>query len=253
MDRPTLYTFAPSHFSEKGRWALDYAGIDYREVRLLPGFHRFSLRRVGAGKSVPALKTASKVLIDSPSILAFASDHLPTELSLYPQPWTQEIQTFEAWLGKALGRKVPVFAYHYLLPHRRLILPLLTEGCRGWQARIFPFLFPLISRGMRKGLRIHQSSADAALCSIREALDEVARKISDGREYLFGSSFTAADLSLAALTAPLFQEPLYGGTRIPSEGLPEPLPDLLADLKHHPVASFTSQIYQRHRQTGKSL
>jgi hypothetical protein len=34
-----LYQFPFSHYCEKVRWALDYKGIAYRTVNLLPGFH----------------------------------------------------------------------------------------------------------------------------------------------------------------------------------------------------------------------
>lgn len=34
-----LVTIAFSHFNERARWALDWAGVPYHEVRRLPGFH----------------------------------------------------------------------------------------------------------------------------------------------------------------------------------------------------------------------
>lgn len=38
-DNNVLVSIVFSHFNERGRWALDWAAIPYREVKRLPGFH----------------------------------------------------------------------------------------------------------------------------------------------------------------------------------------------------------------------
>ncbi|MGH8431697.1 MAG: glutathione S-transferase family protein, partial [Solimonas sp.] len=66
----TLYTFSMSHFSEKIRWALDAAGIPYREQRLTPFFHIpriFALTR--RKTSVPVIQAGDEVVQDSTRIL----------------------------------------------------------------------------------------------------------------------------------------------------------------------------------------
>ena len=40
-----LVTIPISHYCEKARWALDRAGLDYREERHVQGIHRFVSRR----------------------------------------------------------------------------------------------------------------------------------------------------------------------------------------------------------------
>ena len=49
-----LYTFRVSHFSEKARWMLDAAGLEYREVAWTPFFQVLpALRRGNRATTVP--------------------------------------------------------------------------------------------------------------------------------------------------------------------------------------------------------
>src|SRR5690554_7199812 len=68
-----LYQFCVSHYSEKVRWALDYKGINYQPVNLLPGQHVQTIRKLtGAGSSVPVLDHDGQLIQGSSRIL----DHL---------------------------------------------------------------------------------------------------------------------------------------------------------------------------------
>ena len=46
-----LITIPPSHYCEKARWALDYAGISYREEGHPPLLHRLPVKLAGGGVS----------------------------------------------------------------------------------------------------------------------------------------------------------------------------------------------------------
>ena len=65
-----LITIPISHYCEKARWALDRAGIPYRERAHLQAIHWFAVRRAGGARTVPVLgsvliaSTAGHVLID---------------------------------------------------------------------------------------------------------------------------------------------------------------------------------------------
>ena len=60
-----LVTIPISHYCEKARWALERAGIKYREERHVQGIHRIAARRAGGGATVPVLVTPDGVLGDS--------------------------------------------------------------------------------------------------------------------------------------------------------------------------------------------
>ena len=39
IEEPHLVTIPYSHYCELGRWALEYAGMEFREVKYAPGYH----------------------------------------------------------------------------------------------------------------------------------------------------------------------------------------------------------------------
>jgi len=48
-----LITIPISHYCEKARWALERAGLSYREERHVQGVHRLAARVRGAGARCP--------------------------------------------------------------------------------------------------------------------------------------------------------------------------------------------------------
>ena len=65
-----LYQFAISHYCEKIRWALDYKGLNYETVNLLPGQHVKTIRKLtGEASSVPVLDHDGHVVQGSAAIL----------------------------------------------------------------------------------------------------------------------------------------------------------------------------------------
>jgi glutaredoxin len=74
-----LFQFPFSHYCEKARWALDYKGIPFQTVNLLPGFHLRTVRKLAPKTSVPLLRDDGMVVQDSSAIV----DYLE---STYPNP-----------------------------------------------------------------------------------------------------------------------------------------------------------------------
>src|SRR6516225_6652130 len=66
-----LYQFPFSHYCEKARWALDYKGIAYRPVNLLPGFHFRHLAKLAPRTSVPVLRDGAIVVQGSSAIIDY--------------------------------------------------------------------------------------------------------------------------------------------------------------------------------------
>ena len=79
-----LVTIPISHYCEKARWALERAGIPYREERHVQGIHRVAARRAGGGATVPVLVTPDGVLGESEAILAWVDERTPPEHRLFP-------------------------------------------------------------------------------------------------------------------------------------------------------------------------
>ena len=249
MTELRLLTIPPSHFSEKARWALDRSGLRYREERHPPLLHRFALWRAGGGRSCPALVTPRGTLRDSADILAYVDESLEPERRLYPEDFElrRQIQDYEQQLGKELGLSIARWAYFYLLAQKEDCRRLLTEGVAGWEKGFYRWFYPLVALLMRKGLHLEASSIERARQRIDKQLDLAGDRLSDGRPYLLGDRFSAADLTLAALTAPIFSVAAYGGSSLPMSELPSPMREQGERWQSHPVAGFVRRIYAEHR------
>src|ERR1700742_2690009 len=78
-----LITIPISHYCEKARWALDRAGVDYRENAHLQIFHWVAVRRAGGGKTAPVLVCGDRVFAESAEILDEADALVPAERRLF--------------------------------------------------------------------------------------------------------------------------------------------------------------------------
>ena len=79
-----LVTIPISHYCEKARWALERAGIPYREERHVQGIHRVAARRAGGGHTVPVLVTPEGALGESEDILRWVDGRTPPGAAAVP-------------------------------------------------------------------------------------------------------------------------------------------------------------------------
>src|SRR5256714_5971726 len=115
-----LVTIPISHFCEKARWALDRAGLPYREERHVQGIHRIAARRAGGGTTVPVLVTPEGALGESEDILAWVDEHTPPEHRLFPSEPSEraEVERLCRRLDDQLGPSGRRLMYIHVLPER---------------------------------------------------------------------------------------------------------------------------------------
>jgi glutathione S-transferase len=78
-------------------------------------------------------------------------------------------------------------------------------------------------------------------------LDEVADRLSDGRRYLVGGRFTTADLTFAALAAPLVLPPEYGVALPAIEDLPSDMAATVREVRAHPAGAHALAMFRDER------
>src|SRR4051812_17793795 len=120
MGLPRLVTISFSHYCEKGRWALDRAGIDYVEEAHLPLFAWLPALRAGRGRTVPCLTTDEGAINDSTDILRWCDRHGGAP-PLFPAG-AAEVAELEERLDVRFGPHSRRIAYGHILPRIREIL-----------------------------------------------------------------------------------------------------------------------------------
>jgi glutathione S-transferase len=198
---PRLITIPFSHYCEKARWALDWAGAPYVEEPHLPGFHVPSMRRAGSS-TVPVLVLPDRTLRDSADILAYADEQAPADRKLYPTLAAErrEVDRIEALCNARLGKASRLLAYHHMLgaPHR--LLAAVRPSLTGREALAFPTLIRLIRPLIRARYGVTEERAKKALETTRACFAELDALLGSGR-WLVGGRLTAADITFASLAA----------------------------------------------------
>ena len=78
-------------------------------------------------------------------------------------------------------------------------------------------------------------------------IDDIAERLSDGRRFLLGDRFTAADLTFAALAAPMLLPERYGSTLPPLEVMPRRVAREVERLRAYPAGAFADRLYNEER------
>jgi glutathione S-transferase len=103
------------------------------------------------------------------------------------------------------------------------------------------------SRWGRRDLGIDGDTVRVDGENVRRAFDAVAERRSDGRPYLCGDRFTAADLTFAALAAAVIVPPEYG-VRLPQpEQLPQHIARMVSDFREHPAGAYAMELFRTER------
>lgn len=103
-----------------------------------------------------------------------------------------------------------------MLPDKPLAVRSLAADLGGLERSLLSTFYAPIVMFMRRAMRIDAAGANRSLNVLTQVILEMDQRLSDGRRYLAGDRFTAADLSFAALMAPVIWPKEYGC----------PLPDL---------------------------
>jgi glutathione S-transferase len=246
---PRLITFGISHYCEKVRWALDQTGFSYIEERHLPPLHWLKTRPLG-GSSVPVLVTEVEVLKDSADILRHLDSIAPPHLKLYPESSVlrREVEDLEAQFNRKLGVATRQWGYFYVLQNRGLIKQLWCKGVPTWEKLLFPMTFSSTRRVVYTNYNVNYESAITAYQRTQQIFQAVSDRLADGRKYLVGERFSAADLTFASLSAPGVVPPEYGGVLPELKQLPDEMVKQIQTLRDTVAGQYALRLYQQERQ-----
>jgi glutathione S-transferase len=238
---PRLITIPISHYCEKARWALERAGISYREEPHLQGIHWAHVWRAGGGRTAPVLVTDDGPLTESAAILRWVDAR--SDLRLYPGGAAALEARFDAELGPH-GRR---WMYHRIFARPDLVRAFGVTGVPRWERAVLPPLLPVVKGLINRYLDVDDGTAAESRRRVRAVFDEVGERLADGRRYLVGERFTAADLTFAALAASVLVPARYGVPLPPVEVLPEPFAGEVRALREHPAGAFALRLYDQER------
>lgn len=237
-----------SHYCEKARWALDSAGLTYREESHVPIFSWAATFGARGRRTVPVLVTPERTLSDSTDILHWV-DAQGVAPPLFPTGEAgAEVARWEELFDKRVGPATRRLIYFHLMKQPVLVRRLLESAGPGWEARATRLSFPVLKAMMIRGLRIDAAGAERSQQALNEVLDSVGARLADGRRYLEGDRFSAADLTFASLMVPaLWPDAMQSVVPLQWEELPAELRALMERVRATPAGQYALRLYAEER------
>jgi glutathione S-transferase len=245
-----LITIPISHYCEKARWALDRAGLPYREERHVQVVHRFVSRRAGGHGTVPVLITGGEVLGESEQILNWVDQRCAPEQRLLPEEEAEREEVlrlcrrFDRELGPTGRRLIYV---HMLACPRDLVVRFNDQGVPGWEDALIRHGWPVSTRLVSRLLDIRPGVEVLDERAVWKEFDFVADRLSQSGAFLCGEVFGAADLTFAALAAAVLVPPQYGVALPQPDLLPPTTADLIRRCREHPAGRYAMRLFAENR------
>jgi glutathione S-transferase len=242
-----LITIPLSHYCEKARWALDWVALPYQQQPHVPLLHRLATQR-NEGGSVPLLVHGGRRFVDSAAILDYA-DQVGGGGLLYPREAErrQEVSALEQHFDAQLGPHTRRWAYGELLSQPKLLRSVWSRGVPRLEASLLPLITPLTRRLVRSTYKITPQSAQRLLERVWEIFTQVDQRLSDGRKYLTGERFTAADLTFAALAAPALFPVEYRGVLPALEAMSATMREQISRFRGTNAGQFALRLFSQER------
>jgi glutathione S-transferase len=259
--RHRLVTLVFSHYNEKARWALDYCGVAYDEHAFMPGFSQLGAMVATRGRggradsvssrwSTPVLVTAERdVLADSTDIALWASRQAGAGAGdgpLFPEP---SVMAMVDELGHHFGPHTRRIVYWHALRGDAVMKRLAETNVGRVQARAFTLIAPLFSTMIRRALKVTEDGYRRSFERVTAWVARIEHTLA-GQRYLCGDTFTAADLTFAALFAPLLligRDDGYGATLPALDELGPDTRELITEMRATRAGTFARDVYRRHR------
>jgi len=239
-----LITIPVSHYCEKVRWALTKLKLPYVEEAHTPLFHRFATGSVG-GKSTPVLVTETGVFTDSTDILQYLNKLVPDNAKLYPidSELRLKVEELEDLFDRQLGPAIRTWAYFYTINDSKFIKSKWTQGVPFVEEALFPVVFPLMRQVVRQAYNVNAESAAEAYEQIQSIFEKVNQLLADGRTYLVGDSLSAADITFAALAAPVISPPEHPIKSSFLQNSPSEMTSKINTFRETPAGAYVLRLY----------
>lgn len=217
-----LISIPMSHYCEKVRWGLERLGIDYFEERHLQVFHYPRTYWFSGGPNVPVLIDKGRVLHDSTTILQYLDGYADDSQRLYPQhgELRKRVDELEDLFDEVLGVESRRWVYFHFKNRPIKALRTAGQGTPLSERLLAPVIYPVLKLLIDKLVNPSERAVEEGLNKVRDIVKATDSLLAAGHTYLLGNRFTAADLSLACMLAPLVMPRNYG-IRLPE---PDELP-----------------------------
>lgn len=195
-----LYQFELSHYCEKVRLILDYKGLEYRKIEVIPGVGQIEVFRLSGQRQVPVLKDGETLIADSTEIAFYLDRKYPEKPIIPTDPLARgECLLIEEWADESLGlkgRKALLGALKQNQSFRNAMLPQnVPDFLKNLWGNVPNQFLDFLGTGVGFG----PEGIKEAHRGLKQDLEALSL-ILEHRPYLVGDQPTLADLAVAGLS-----------------------------------------------------
>lgn len=244
-----LITIPMSHYCEKARWGLERLGIDYYEERHLQAFHYPRTYWVSGGPNVPVLVDRKTVVQDSTAILKYLDRYASDEQKLYPQDseHREQVESLEDLFDEVLGVESRRWVYYHFKRSPIQAVRTAGQGTPLVEKFLMPLLYPVFLLLINTLVEPTSNHVEDGLNKVRDIVKTTDALLAKGNTHLLDDSFSAADLALACMLAPLVLPRNYG-IRLPEpDEFPEAARPVIDEFRSTLTGEYVLKLYETER------
>jgi len=241
-----LHQFEFSHFNEKARWALDFKEIPHDRISYLPGPHRRIIQRLTGQSQTPVLEADGEYTAGSAAIIDRLEVQFPDH-PLYPEDGADRAAalTLQDQMDGVLGPAARTVVFSALIGEGAYVTSMFARGKPALKRGLYRAVFPLARGMIAKGNGVDDPD-NVRICfdTTADWLDSLAARVGPSG-HLVGDRFSVADLTAAALLAPI-ADVEHADMRRPRP-IPGSVTEVLNRFTGHPTLDWVRETYARHR------
>lgn len=246
-----LWHFPISHYNEKARWALDWKRIPHVRRVLSFSYLPRALWATGRG-TLPILFIDGQAIGDSTRIIE-ALETLQPDPPLYPRDSAARARALELedFFDEQVGHPVRTAVLgRNFASDPDTVIGALSTGMGATAQRGMRLAFSVFGPFYKRRHKIHDTSVEAAPRMVRAGLDRIAEELQPSG-YLVGDRFSVADLTAAALLAPIVMPPEFPYP--PPERARRAIAEVGESFGRHPALEWVAEMYRRHRGSSAEI
>ena len=240
-----LHMFPASHYNEKARWALDWKALPHTRIPYLPGPHMLAIKRLSGQAQTPVLVMKGRAIAGSARIIDELERAHP-QRPLYPEDAAARERALEVQrrFDDEVGPAVRTVVFSGLVHELGYMCEVFTKGQPALKRTLYRATLPLVKPLIAQANGVNPPNVARAEARTQQALEDAARLIGPSGQ-IVGEAFSVADLTVAALLAPLAKLAHPDMAR-PAQ-VPPRMAELYARYEKHPAIQWVCEQYAKHR------
>jgi glutathione S-transferase len=241
-----LHQFEASHYAEKVRLILDYKGLEYKKVEVVPGLGQVELFQRTGQRQVPVLKDGETLIADSTAIAEYLDRRYPEKPLIPTDPKQKALcMLIEQWADEVLG-----------MDARKGLIACISQN-PNFRTAFLPDATPAPLKSFLGGLPVNLlgnigSPVGLGVNTVREALKADLRYVMAllaDQPYLLGQQPTLADFAVAGLTL-YVKVPTGNYVNLPASVKGEGVPGVADSPEFDPFWAWRDKFYADFRKAG---